>query len=88
MVRVAHGGPVFLVLNRSSYSYRVVPGQKSMPIGQKALGFAFFVAFLMTVIFIVVSSGCADRLMRQRNERRIEACLATCRRVHVAKLRV
>jgi len=67
-------------------AYRVTSGHQSTPNGQKLLGFAFFVAFLMTVIFIVISSGCAGRLMRQRDERRFEACFATCRRIHVAKL--
>ena len=49
----------------------------------------FFEAFfLRTLIFIVLSLCSAGRIMRQRNERRFETRLVTCRRVHVTKLRV
>src|SRR5439155_15865559 len=44
--------------------------------------------FLTTLIFIVLSLCSAGRVMRQRNERRFERRLVTCRRVHVTKLRV
>src|SRR5262245_53770616 len=60
-----------------------------MNAAQKPLGFAV-VAFLITVIFILVSWGLrrTGDVMCQRNESRFKTLLVTCRLVHVAKLGV
>ena len=70
---------IYLLTNRPS----------SMNAEQNPVGFAV-VAFLITVIFIVVSLmvNCAGHVMCQRHECRLEALLVTCRLVHVAKLGV
>src|SRR5689334_17031713 len=69
--------------------YRLLIGGSSTYTMQNPDGFAL-AAFFTTLIFIVVSWGLssAGGGMRQRDERRVEAGLVTCRHVHVAKLAV
>ena len=58
-----------------------------MMTGHDIMGFAL-VAFLITVIFIVISLSCAGHVMCQRNDCRFKTPFVTCRDVHVAKLHV
>ena len=65
--------------------YFLFIGGSSTQVAHQPVGFTL-VAFLITLIRIVVSLSRAGRGMRQRDECRFEAALVTCRQVHVAKL--
>ena len=65
--------------------YFLFIGGSSTNAPQNPVGFTF-VAFLITLTFIVLSLSNAGRVMRQRDDRRFETPLVTCRQVHVAKL--